>query len=307
MIRGRSGARGRLLVAALGVLIAQGCGSGAGGALGAGGAGGASGAGGATGGSSGVGGTSGASGGDAGRGGASGASGAAGDGGAAGSGAAGGSGGGSQPGIFSQVWDFTVDDEGWTGDFCDYPPTVGTDYNLMFGWASLPPELPAGGGLLLSGNNHSDDLFMYIARAITGLRPSTAYLMDVELVIGTNASAVCGGIGGAPGTSVTMKIGASAIAPSVQLDSQGWLRLNLDKGNQSTGGADLKAVGDISNTLPCVSTNPPYQAKTLTLSKFPVTSSADGSVFAVLGTDSGFEGVTTLFYDRVSLTLTPVN
>jgi hypothetical protein len=30
-------------------------------------------------------------------------------------------------------------------------------------------------------------------------------------------------------------------------------------------------------------------------------------VFVVLGTDSGFEGITTLFYDRVSLALTPAN
>jgi hypothetical protein len=30
-------------------------------------------------------------------------------------------------------------------------------------------------------------------------------------------------------------------------------------------------------------------------------------VFAVLGTDSGFEGVTALFYDRISITLTPAN
>jgi len=39
----------------------------------------------------------------------------------------------------------------------------------------------------------------------------------------------------------------------------------------------------------------------------PVTSSTAGTVFAILGTDSGFEGITTLFYDRVSITLTPAN
>ena len=105
-----------------------------------------------------------------------------------------------------------------------------------------------------------------------------------------------------------MKIGASATAPSAQPDSQGLLRLNLDKGHQSVGGADLKVVGNISNTLPCgMGTEAPYQAKTLTLSNFAVTSSNDGKLFAILGTDSGFEGVTTLFYDRVSITLTPAN
>ena len=245
--------------------------------------------------------------GNGGKGGTGGASGTSGAGGATGgtSGTGGAGGGGS--GTFSQVWDFTADTEGWTGSFCDYPPADAATYDLMSGWASLPTGVPAGGGLRMNGNNHSDDLFMYISRAITGLRPSAAYLMDVVVVIATNASADCGGIGGAPGTSVFVKIGASATEPRAQADNLGWLRLNLDKGQQSTGGADLEVVGNIANTLPCVTSNPPYQAKTLMLSRFAVTSSADGKVFAILGTDSGFEGVTTLFYDSVSITLTPAN
>jgi hypothetical protein len=226
---------------------------------------------------------------------------------ASGAGAMGGAGGASQPGTFSQVWDFTADAEGWTEGFCDYPTDLGTGYDLMFGWASLPAELPAGGGIRISGNNHSDDLFMYLTHAITGLRSNATYVMNVALLIGTNASAECGGIGGSPGASVTMKIGASATEPRTQQDNLGWLRLNLDKGNQSSGGTDLEVVGDISNTLPCVGAPAPYQAKTLTLSNFAVTSSSDGKVFAILGTDSGFEGMTTLFYDRISITLTPAN
>ena len=75
-----------------------------------------------------------------------------------------------EPGTYSQVWDFTADAEGWTEGFCDYPPSSGISYELMFGWASLPADLPAGGGLRINGNNHSDDLFMYITR------PSRAFV-----------------------------------------------------------------------------------------------------------------------------------
>jgi hypothetical protein len=290
---------------------------GAGGVAGTSGAAGSSAGGaGATGGRAGagaVGGSAGAMGGRAGAGAMGGSAGATGGragagamGGRAGAGASGG-GGASQPGTFSEVWDFTADAEGWTEGFCDYPPDTGTGYELTFGWASLPADLPAGGGLRIGGNNHSDDLFMYLTHAITGLRPNAAYLMDVVLLIGTNAPTDCGGIGGSPGTSVFMKIGGAATAPQSQKDNLGFLRLNLDKGNQSVGGADLKVVGHIGNTLPCVTGSPPYQAKTLTLSSFPITSSSDGTVFAVVGTDSGFEGVTTLFYDRIAITLTPAN
>ena len=131
--------------------------------------------------------------------------------------------------------------------------------------------------------------------------------MDVVLVIGTNASAACGGIGGSPGTGVLMKIGASATEPSVQPDSQGCLRLNLDKGKQSVGGADLKVVGNISNTLPCVRGRRRRSGEDTDAVELRGHVIEDGKVSAVLGTDSGFEGVTTLFYDRVSITLTPAN
>jgi hypothetical protein len=307
----------RVIVAASCVVLPVACGAGGSGLSGSGGTGGSLGRGGDAGGSAGGRGGA-AGGGDAGANGGAGASGGGGGGGAGGPGGAngrggasgaagaGGAGGASPPGTVSHVWDFAADAEGWTAGFCDYPPN-GTSLDLMSGWAALPAELGPGGGLRVSGNNHSDDLFMYLTTAITGLRPGAAYLMDVVLVIGTNASAACGGIGGAPGTSVTMKIGASATEPRAQPDNLGWLRLNLDKGNQSVGGADLKVVGDISNTLPCATGAAPYQSKTLTLSKFAVTSSPDGTVFVVLGTDSGFEGITTLFYDRVSISLAPAN
>lgn len=285
---------------------------GSGGSSGSAGAGGASGGAGTDGGrggsgGAGMGGVAGGGGTNGGGTGGGGTSGTSGGGSGGGTGGGGGAGGASSPGSFSHVWDFTTDMEGWTAGFADYPPNLGTGYDLMSGWASLPADLPAGGGVRINGNNHSDDLFMYLTTAITGLRASTAYMLNVVLVIGTNASGDCGGIGGAPGGSVAMKIGASAIEPSAQLDNLGWLRLNLDKGNQSVGGADLEVVGDISNTLPCVGGMAPYQSKTFTLSNFSVTSSADGKIFAILGTDSGFEGITTLFYDRIAITLTARN
>jgi hypothetical protein len=201
------------------------------------------------------------------------------------------------------TWGFSNDQEGWNGGFADYPPDSGTGYGLRSEWSALPAEVGPGGGLLVSGNNHSDDLFMYLGRQITGLAPQTTYLLDVVVVIDTNAPSDCGGIGGAPGGSVFFKIGAVPFEPATSLDGLGWLRLNLDKGNQSAGGADMKVVGDIGNTLACPDAT--YQPKTLTLSAFAVQTGANGSLWVILGTDSGFEGITTLYYDRVAVTLRP--
>ena len=213
--------------------------------------------------------------------------------------------GGNTPtgGTTSLTWEFPSDTQGWVGAFADYPPTSGTGYDLQYGWAALPTEVGPGGGLRLSGNNHSDDLFMYVMRQITGLAPQTSYLLDIVVVIDTNAPADCGGIGGAPGLNVSVKIGASSVEPTSSTDSLGWLRLNIDKGTQSTGGADMKVVGNLGNTNTCPDDT--YQPKTFTLSGFSVTSAADGTIWLILGTDSGFEGITTLYYDRVAVTVRP--
>lgn len=214
-------------------------------------------------------------------------------------------GGATATGTLTLSWEFTTDTEGWIGGFADYPPADGSGYDLSFAWSSLPAEVSPGGGLLISGNNHSDDLFMYVTRQITGLAANTPYSLDVVVIIDTNAPTVCGGIGGAPGTSVYFKIGAVPFEPTASLDSQGWLRMNLDKGNQSVGGTDMQVVGDIGNTNTCPDAT--YQPKTLTLSGFSITSAADGTLWVILGTDSGFEGITTLYCDSIAVTLRPAN
>lgn len=236
-------------------------------------------------------------------GGAAGAAGSAGVQGIAGDGGSAGTSGGAGAGNVSFVSDFTTAMEGWTCGFSDYPQGSEAFYTLQCEQAPLPAELGAGGGVLMRGSNHSDDLFMYLFRKVQGLAPSKNYLLTARVDIGTDAPADCGGIGGAPGLSVFVKIGASATMPAPVLDNQGYLRLNLDQGAQSSSGADLKVVGNLGNTFHCPDYT--FQAKALTLSGFSVQSGADGSVWVVVGTDSGFEGITTLYYDKITVTLTP--
>lgn len=201
-----------------------------------------------------------------------------------------------------RTWNFDSDSEGWSGAFSDYPEGQEDFYELDFAHAALPEELGKGGALRLNGDNHSDDLFMYLTHRLEGLKPSASYTLEVEVDIATNAPSDCGGIGGSPGPSVHFKIGAAAREPESSLDDQGILRLNLDKGNQASDGAELKRVGDVGNTLVCP--DPLYQKKTLALSGFVTSTAADGSLWLVVGTDSGFEGQTTLYYDRISVSLT---
>lgn len=267
-------------------------GASSGGKAGAAGAGGASGAGGAANGGAGASGTGGSASNDAGSGGSPSDAGTDGDAGLA----------------RTLTWDFTSNAEGWTGGFADYPSGEETFYELAFAQSAMPAEVGPGGGLKIAGNNHSDDLFMFVARGITGFAPNTSYVLDIDARIATNAPSDCAGIGGSPGTSVFFKMGAVAESPvsapagDAAAGSQ-TMQINLDKGNQGTGGSDMQVAGDIANTKLCPDET--YQLKTLSLTGFSVTSDASGRVWIVLGTDSGFEGTTVLYYDRVTVTIRP--
>jgi len=113
------------------------------------------------------------------------------------------------------------------------------------------------------------------------------------------------GVGGSPGESVYVKAGASTTEPEVETDRTGHLRMTIDKGNQSRSGSQMAVLGNVAH--PGVVAGE-FRIKTLDNLDSPVTVEADGagSVWLIVGSDSGFEGLTRLYYDRITFTLTPV-
>lgn len=194
---------------------------------------------------------------------------------------------------------FETDAEGWTGDFADLPADFDqSTFELDSGFQALPEGLD-GNGFYIQGHNRSDDLFMYLKRQVDGLQPSTEYQITIEIELATNVPGGSFGIGGSPGESVFVKAGASANEPTQAPDTSGWLRSNIDKGNQSNGGSEMVVIGNVSH--PEV-VGDEYKIKTLTNERFPslVTTDSNGSVWLIVGTDSGFEGLTSLYYSRIS-------
>ncbi len=202
-------------------------------------------------------------------------------------------------------FDFANGTQGWQGGFADYPQGQESFFELTFDFRALLPDLdPNSAGLFISGNNHSDDLFMFVKRQVTGLEPDETYEVDFEVEIGSEAGEGCAGIGGSP--AITLKAGASEIEPSTVLDSDGDLRMNIDKGNQSLGGDDAQVLGDIGVDVDCV--DPVFMAKRLESpvdDPFDVTTDSDGAVWLMVGTDSGFEGITRLFYTEIEAHFSP--
>jgi hypothetical protein len=203
---------------------------------------------------------------------------------------------------------FDKDQEGWVTGFADLPADYDPDlFELDSGWSELPSGLE-GSAIYLSGHNRSDDLFMYLQQHITGLKPETTYQVDFSIHLASNTPEGMMGIGGSPGESVYIKAGAVNREPELVTDDIDWLRLNLDKGNQATAGEDMVNLGTAANPNIDLGTFTGEEYTLMNLNNqmisFTVTSDRDGSIWVLVGSDSGFEGPTTVFYHSIDITLT---
>jgi hypothetical protein len=92
---------------------------------------------------------------------------------------------------------------------------------------------------------------MYLKTRVSGLEPSAPYQVSFIVEFATDVPTGCGGAGGSPGESVYVKAGASSVEPSSSVDQLGWLRMNIDKGNQANGGASAVVIGNVANSTLC--------------------------------------------------------
>ncbi len=205
--------------------------------------------------------------------------------------------------------DFDDGATGWMPGFADYPAGEETFYELSSGVEKLPTSLSSNRkGFKLSGNNHSDDLFMFTYKRVDGLEPNTRYDLRFKVTFGTNAQNNCMGIGGSPGNSVWIKLGATKNEPKAVNDGTGFLLLNWDKGNQASGGSDAIIAGDFANHVECGSSNidTTYHKKTLITQKgsYSTVTDATGNLWVLMGTDSGYEGTTTIYFMELEVAAT---
>lgn len=198
-------------------------------------------------------------------------------------------------------YDFRTDAEGWTYGFADYPGGEEDFYELHFDHTSLPEPLDqAKKSLLLSGNNHSDDLFMFLKKEMKSLLPNRIYNIQFRVEIASNVANGQYGIGGSPGESVYIKAGATPVEPVVQPNEENFLLINIDKGNQSQPGSDMTVLGNFANGTD----ENKYTLKTLENQiPFTATTGPEGNLWVIFGTDSGFEGTTSIYYNKIELRL----
>ncbi|NDI34052.1 PEP-CTERM sorting domain-containing protein [Chengkuizengella sediminis] len=205
---------------------------------------------------------------------------------------------------------FGSDNRGWIGDFADYPVDYDeSQYQLQFSRESLPIEIdPEGNGLFLSGVNRSDDLFMFIKKKVDtsyGLKPNTNYLVNFDIEIATNAPQGAFGIGGAPGESNYVKAGATTEEPAIIIQD-GFYRMNIDKGNQSISGEEAIVLGNLAKLSTIFDFS--YELKNFNNDNFDdafiVKTDENGELWLLVGNDSGYEGLTSIYIPKVKFILT---
>ena len=224
------------------------------------------------------------------------------------------------PSPVSVSFDFRNGALGWQAGFARYPPDTDRDgfYQLLAEMRSLPPELGVNGtGFYIQGNNHSDALVMFMKRRLSaddGIVAGQSYQVNFTIVFASSAPTGCFGAGGSPGDSVNLRAGASPAEPLALLGIFRPFRdleMNVDiggGGGPNKDGLAASFAGTIANGLPCdlgphpwVSIQRSHQHTTL------VNANSRGELWLLVATDSGFEGLTALYYQRIDVTLTPVS
>lgn len=219
----------------------------------------------------------------------------------------------SDPQTLQKSFAFADGAEGWTADISDYSEGNLDTLEFESGIRDLPEELGEGTGYYVKSMNRSDDAFMFIKRRLTaadGVVAGTTYRIAYEVHMGSSLPSGCAGIGGAPESSY-FKAGGSTEEPKPELDeAQDFVGLSVDKGQQSTGGPAASIVGqagDITNgTTECSDGVFFVEIERTHTHTTNVTADDAGNLWLLMGTDSGYEGLTALYYLTVDVTLTPV-
>lgn len=202
---------------------------------------------------------------------------------------------------------FARGSDGWLPLFTDYNLEE-SEFDFLAEQRLLPASVRAPFGFrqayYLQSHNRSDDVFMFLKKVLTerqGVVAGAAYRLSFDIYFASNAGD-CAGSGGSPGASVYLKAGGSAYEPVPELLPNGYISVTIDKGSQSEGGRQMGVVSNISNGGSCEDPTYVLLHKRYT-HPFSIRSAPSGQLWIAVGTDSGYEGLTGLYYYQIQVRL----
>lgn len=209
--------------------------------------------------------------------------------------------------VYSISYPFVSSDQGWVGDFADYP-LDSTGYALHAGHDTLPYNINTDStrkAMRISGNSLNNDLFMFLKRKVTGLKPGTAYQVLFTVRVASNLPAKQVGAAATLGEQTYLKAGASAEEPVRTLVDDVY-KVNVSKGELDAGGTDMITLGHVAVT----STTKAYTLITRSNSSansIYATTNEAGELWLIVGTDAAASGKVTLYYTQIDVLLNQVD
>ena len=205
---------------------------------------------------------------------------------------------------------FNQESHGWIPGLCDYTLDA-TQLQFKAEVRQLPPNFQSDlRAYYLQSHNTPDDLFMFLKKELSaseGVEPNRTYGVSIHVGFLSNAPSGSAGIGGSPGASVVLKAGVSLLEPVAILDRERlYVRLNLDKGDQIESGRDLQVVSAIENGRPPQADQPYVYLERVHHFPAPVQTDRRGVLWITVGAESGFEGLTGIYFYEIIVTLRPL-
>ncbi|MBD0333668.1 MAG: hypothetical protein ICV66_13560 [Chitinophagaceae bacterium] len=202
------------------------------------------------------------------------------------------------------TYEFKTDTEGWKPLFADYPVGEEEFYELQFKHTHLPAPLDQSvKAIQVTGNNHSDDLLMMMCKKVDGLKPNATYGVTFSIDLASNVRKGSPGAGGSP--DLSLGAGALSYEPKVevkQTSGKDYYRPNFNSVLQGGNSSEhIKVLGQIGVTD--TTTVYTFINRNNANNPFSVTTNHKGELWLLLGLDSGFEGITSLYYKRVQVRL----
>lgn len=189
------------------------------------------------------------------------------------------------------TYDFNRGAQEWTAHFADYPQGDEEFFELESGVRKLPVEIsPTRSGFYISGNNHSDDLYMFLTREYQAV-PGDTYRINFRVTFDSNAPSNCIGTGGAPGEGVSMNANVLNTEPEIFVDELNHIRTKFEHGT---------FISNLANGIECEDSKDEYVSltRTQTMTK-TIRTGKTGKLWFVVGTDSGFESTTAIYYEKI--------
>lgn len=202
------------------------------------------------------------------------------------------------------TFDFSQGSQGWTGDIADYYAPA-TAYQPFAGMLGMPPELGGGVAFFTRAISTSDDIFIFLKRQITrsqGLLPNYVYQVQLTVDLASKSPAGCSEWPDAPGDFVDFYVGAATEEPRAYTIDEGWsFFFNMPLGTLG---------GDTANGIFCDEAGAqgfpfvPIQRDVVFADT--IDSAEKGMIWVFAGAYLNGGGRTDLYYQRITVTLTPV-